>query len=122
MTDERRQLDPYAPPAADVEPQTPPEVARRFVVYRYALSMFFFTYYGASEPIAVVPGRSGWLRGLPYSLLSVLFGWWGLPWGPIRTVQALIANFGGGEDVTAVRSKQVYGVEQPHARWACPQC
>jgi len=35
-----------------------------------------------------------------YSLFSVVFGWWGIPYGPIYTVMALITNFGGGKDVT----------------------
>jgi hypothetical protein len=26
----------------------------------------------------------------------MLFGWWGLPWGPIRTIAALIINGSGG--------------------------
>lgn len=35
------------------------------------------------------------LRGLRYSLFNAAFGWWGLPWGPIRTMQALAANLTG---------------------------
>lgn len=36
----------------------------------------------------------------PYSLLSFLFGWWGIPWGFIWTPMALYTNFSGGRDVT----------------------
>lgn len=28
------------------------------------------------------------------SLISALAGWWGFPWGPIRTIQALVQNSG----------------------------
>jgi hypothetical protein len=28
-------------------------------------------------------------------------GWWGIPWGPIRSVQSLWTNLKGGVDVTA---------------------
>jgi len=38
---------------------------------------------------------------LPWTGLSLLAGWWGIPWGPIWTVQALVTNFRGGKDVTA---------------------
>jgi hypothetical protein len=80
------------------------------------------TYYGHSEPIQVGSDGRNWLRALPYSLGSLLLGWWGLPWGPIRTVQALVVNFNGGESVTAARNRSVHGVEDPHAKWTCPSC
>ena len=35
-----------------------------------------------------------------YSGVTFLFGWWGLPWGPVRTVAALTRNIRGGERVT----------------------
>jgi hypothetical protein len=31
-------------------------------------------------------------------------GWWGIPWGPIFTVQSLVVNFKGGKDITAAVS------------------
>ncbi|MBX2846907.1 MAG: hypothetical protein KTR16_01195 [Acidiferrobacterales bacterium] len=31
-----------------------------------------------------------------YSLLTLLLGWWGLPWGPVYTIQSLSTNFKGG--------------------------
>jgi hypothetical protein len=34
------------------------------------------------------------------SLLSLVFGWWGLPWGPVYTVQTLYKNVNGGETLT----------------------
>jgi hypothetical protein len=33
-----------------------------------------------------------WLWRTLYSLGSFLFGWWGIPYGPIYTVQSLHAN------------------------------
>jgi hypothetical protein len=33
--------------------------------------------------------------------LSLLFGWWGLPWGLIYTPLTLWTNLSGGRDVTA---------------------
>ncbi len=33
---------------------------------------------------------------LKYTLYSLLAGWWGLPWGPIRTLTALLINLRGG--------------------------
>ena len=49
----------------------------------------------------LVPGRdTPWLTGCLYSLISVCLGWWGFPWGPIYTVQALVTNLRGGERKT----------------------
>ena len=31
-----------------------------------------------------------------YTCHSLLFGWWAIPWGPIRTVQAIKTNSSGG--------------------------
>jgi len=32
-----------------------------------------------------------------YTLLSVLCGWWGIPWGPVFTIEAVIGNLFGGK-------------------------
>ena len=32
--------------------------------------------------------------------ISCALGWWGIPWGPIYTIQSLWVNFKGGKDVT----------------------
>jgi hypothetical protein len=49
----------------------------------------------------VVEGRdSVFGTGFTLSVLSFLFGWWGLPWGPIFTVQTLARNLRGGKVYT----------------------
>lgn len=35
-----------------------------------------------------------------YTLASLLLGWWGIPWGPIYTVQAIAKNLSGGYRIT----------------------
>lgn len=35
-----------------------------------------------------------------YNLFVRIFGWWGLPWGPIYTIRSLKLNNSGGMDVT----------------------
>jgi len=39
-------------------------------------------------------------QAVGYSMLSGLLGWWGIPWGPIWTIAALISNARGGRDIT----------------------
>lgn len=71
----------------------------KYVIYRYAISLWVVTFYRASRAYRVSSKRDAILRGLPYSFLSLLLGWWGIPWGPIRTIESLIVNLGGGETV-----------------------
>src|SRR5689334_10024524 len=35
-----------------------------------------------------------------YTTLSLLFGWWGIPWGPIYTVRSIVSNSEGGKKVS----------------------
>jgi hypothetical protein len=73
----------------------------RFVVFEFCVSLIAVTLRRPSRVYYLKPGRSGWTRALPYSLLSLALGWWGLPWGPIFTPIVLAGNLTGGCDVTA---------------------
>jgi hypothetical protein len=54
-----------------------------------------------SSPIMFVPpGESAFAKGLPYTLISLVAGWWGIPWGPIWTVMTVVQNIAGGKDLT----------------------
>lgn len=72
----------------------------KFVVYEYCISIVVLTFFRSSNVTFVKANENVVAKGLGYTLLTLLFGWWGIPWGPIRTVQALITNFKGGTDVT----------------------
>lgn len=72
----------------------------RFVVYQYCISVGILSFKRSSGVKMIPPGGSGFLPGIPYSLISLLLGWWGIPWGPIWTLQTLFRNLGGGIDVT----------------------
>lgn len=63
----------------------------RVVAHRWAISLVFVTFYLATRPTYIAPGRRDW-RALAYSLLTLVCGWWGIPWGPVRTIQTLIHN------------------------------
>lgn len=72
----------------------------RFVIYQYCFSVIVMTFKRPSSVHYIKPGHSRLARGAPFSAISLLFGWWGIPWGPIYTMQALTNNFSGGIDVT----------------------
>lgn len=71
-----------------------------FVRYNYCISLVVVSLKRTSVHF-VKAGESRVTRGLPFSLISLVCGWWGIPWGPIWTIQALAVNFGGGTDITA---------------------
>ncbi len=52
------------------------------------------------QTVYYVPrGHGGGLTIVP-NLITLLFGWWGIPFGPIKTVRTLLNNRRGGRDVT----------------------
>ena len=73
----------------------------RFVVYRYCFSLVVVTYRRGTDVYFIKAGESAALRGLKWTLLTLVAGWWGFPWGPIFSVQCLYTNLTGGKEVTA---------------------
>ena len=73
----------------------------RWVVFEYCISVIAVTLRRPSRPFRLKSGQRAWVRGLPYVLISLLFGWWGLPWGIIYTPLTIFANLSGGCDITA---------------------
>ncbi len=72
----------------------------RFVVYQYCVSILIMTFRRGSDIYFIREGESAVGKGMGYTLLSLLAGWWGIPWGPIYTIGALNNNLRGGKDVT----------------------
>lgn len=71
----------------------------RYIVYSYCISLVFVTFKRDSDVIEVGPGESVFMKGLPYTLLTLALGWWGFPFGPIFSVMALYTNLTGGKEV-----------------------
>jgi hypothetical protein len=82
--------------------QVEAEVAKggKFVYYTYCISIIFMTYRRSSDIHFVRAGESSLTPGLGWTALSLVMGWWGIPWGPIYTIGALFTNLGGGKNVT----------------------
>ncbi len=72
----------------------------KFVVFQYCISILIMTFRRSSSVIFIKNGQNTILAGLPYTLLSLVFGWWGFPWGPIYTIGSFMTNFSGGKDIT----------------------
>ena len=73
----------------------------KLVCYQYCISILVMTFRRASDVYYIPAGESAVAKGLPWTLLTLVAGWWGIPWGPIFTVQSLVTNFRGGKDLTA---------------------
>jgi hypothetical protein len=78
-----------------------PDDRGRWVVYEYCISLIAVSLRRTSRPIHLKPGQRAWIRGLPYVAISLLLGWWGLPWGVIYCPVTIFANLMGGLDITA---------------------
>src|SRR5260370_42560770 len=90
----------------------------RFVIYQYAISVVILSFKRGSDIYFVRSNESAVMKGLPYTLLTLAAGWWGIPFGPIFSLIALFNNLTGGKDVT----KEVCAIlnMQPVKMAACP--
>lgn len=79
------------------------EVARggKFVIFQYCISLLVITFRRGSNIYFIKPDENAAMTGLGFTLLSLVLGWWGIPWGPIYTIGSVYTNLTGGKDVTA---------------------
>jgi len=78
------------------------EVARggKFVIFQYCISILVMTFRRSSDIYFIRAGEGTFGVSIGYTIVSILLGWWGIPWGPIYTIGAIITNLGGGKDIT----------------------
>ncbi|MET0394074.1 MAG: hypothetical protein ABW019_13070 [Chitinophagaceae bacterium] len=72
----------------------------RFVYFQYTLSLLVVTLKRTSGVYLIRSHENAVSRSFPYTLISFLFGWWGVPWGPKCTLDAIQNNLRGGKNVT----------------------
>ena len=78
------------------------EVSRggKFVVFEYCISLLIITFKQPSSIHYVRPGEGTFGKSITYTILTLILGWWGFPWGPIYSIASFIQNFKGGKDIT----------------------
>ncbi len=84
--------------AADINREL--ERGGKFVIYQYCVSILVMTFKRPSSIYFIRAGETGFSKGIIFTLISLIFGWWGIPWGPIYTIGSLATNMGGGKNVT----------------------
>jgi hypothetical protein len=67
----------------------------RYVIHRSVVSAFIVTRRFVQQ--SVLCSECGARRAYRTSAKTWLMGWWGIPWGPVFSVQAIFANLSGGE-------------------------
>ena len=72
----------------------------KFVMYQYCISLLMVTFKRWSKVYLISHEENAMMKGLPFTLLTFILGWWGLPWRPIYTIQTLWINLRGGKDLT----------------------
>ena len=72
----------------------------RFVMFQYCISVLVMSFKRSSGIYFVRAGESAAGKGAVWCLLSLVVGWWGIPWGPIWTISTVAKNLSGGIDVT----------------------
>jgi hypothetical protein len=84
----------------------------QFVFFLYCISLLVVTFRRPSDVYFIRAGENAVVKGLPFTLLSLAAGWWGIPFGPIYTVQSVYTNLRGGKNVT---SAVIASLNQPGA-------
>ena len=84
----------------------------KFVMYQYCISLLIITFKRSSNIYFISHSDNAVVKGLPFTLLSLVLGWWGIPWGPIYTIQSIWVNFNGGKDVTQEVAASIMALSQ----------
>lgn len=63
------------------------EQGGRFVYYAYTISLIVLTFRKTSGVYLLKKEESAVAKGIGFTLLSCLFGWWGFPFGPKYTIE-----------------------------------
>ena len=72
----------------------------RFIYYAFTISLIIVTFKRTSGVYLVRAGENSVTKGIPFTILSVLFGWWGFPFGPKYSIESIRTNLRGGKNVT----------------------
>ena len=87
----------------------------RFVTFLYAISVVVMTFRRSTNVRFYRAGETTGASAWGPTLLTLIVGWWGFPWGPIFSIQSIFRNAIGGKDVTEALLTPVVGAERAKA-------
>lgn len=67
----------------------------KFVIFTYCISLVVVTFRRPSDIYYIKSDELTISHGFKYMLLSLILGWWGLPHGPLYTIQSIWYAFFG---------------------------
>ena len=76
------------------------EQGAKFVIFQYTISIIVMTFRRSSDIYFIKAGENATIKGLGYTFLTFLVGWWGIPWGPIYSIGSIANNLSGGKNIT----------------------
>jgi len=76
------------------------EEGGRFVYFACTISLVIITLRDTSGVYLIRSGESSVRKSFLFTFISLMIGWWGIPFGPKYTMEALRTNCRGGKDVT----------------------
>ncbi len=85
----------------------------RCVRYEFIVSVLVATFRFQSGIYLTDSWQVRYLLGLPFSVLSIAVGVWGLPWGIVLTARAVWVNLCGGVDATAHVAAHLGEIDSP---------
>ncbi|MCE9563607.1 MAG: hypothetical protein K8U57_16315 [Planctomycetes bacterium] len=94
-------------PLAGSRPLFPEEIrtkvadGAKLVRFEFCVSALVFTIRRQSPVYLTLSWQERYLRGIWYSLVALLLGPWGVPYGVIWTPRAIWVNLTGGVDATS---------------------
>src|SRR4051812_46304870 len=74
----------------------------KFVYFTYTVSILVMTFKRPTDIYFVKAGESPIKHSAGYLALSLVAGWWGIPWGPIYTIGSIATAFNGNDVTGAV--------------------
>jgi hypothetical protein len=83
----------------------------RFVFFAYTISFLLVTFKRKSGVYFIRAGENAAAKGFQFTVISSIAGWWGLPWGPKYTIDAIATNLKGGKNITNEVMATVAGYE-----------
>ncbi|CAM1356633.1 hypothetical protein [Tenacibaculum halocynthiae] len=72
----------------------------RFIIYPYCISLVISNINAVSPAFFLSPKDDRKKQGFIYNVISLIFGWWSIPYGPSDTINSVKTNLKGGIDIT----------------------
>lgn len=72
----------------------------KFIVFQYCFSILIMTFKRGSDIYFIKAGESTVRHSIGFTFITLFFGWWGIPWGPVHSIGALYTNLIGGKNIT----------------------